>query len=751
MSIKHKLFVTCPKGLEGLLLQELQQLGAQSVKETVLGVYCTGDLSFTYRCCMWSRLANRVLLIVKEANCHNLDDYYNEITQINWLEHFSVDQTFAISFSGSMKAIRHTHFGALKAKDAIADYFTARFGRRPNVEPKNPDVGINVRVHRGKLTIAIDMAGESLHKRGYRSRAGAAPLKENLAAAILLRADWPAVAARGGALIDPMCGSGTLLIEAALMSANIAPGLLRQDWGFSEWQGHQKNLWAEIYDDAVAIKKQAMQKQWPDFQGYDASQKAIDLSQEHIDRAGLHGKVNVFRKPLSQLVKPTHKPFNTGLIICNPPYGERLGDVQELEHLYRHFADRMKKEFVGWQAGLFTGNPELGKKMGLKSYKQYQLMNGALPAKLLMFDLQEQYFIQQKTVLNSHIWGTEEIVETSNNEGQNQSSKHSAESSETPKAVVTLTPGSQMFANRLSKNFKRMKKWLKQSGNTCYRLYDADMPEYSVAIDCYNDWVHVSEYTPPASINVHAAIQRLDDVMSAIPQVLNIERENIVLKQRSRQKGSEQYTKQDNRNEQITVQEGQAKLLVNLHDYLDTGLFLDHRPVRLFIAEQAKGKRFLNLFSYTAVASLQAAVGGSKMTDSVDLSATYLSWARQNFSLNGLSLVNNRTHQADVREWLAANTDKSYDLILLDPPTFSNSKRMDGTLDIQRDHIEFIDASMKLLAKDGLLIFSNNQRKFKLAEEISDNYLVEDKTQWSLDEDFKRSKGIHQCWFIKHK
>ena len=730
MSQSLSYFATCPKGLESLLLQELQQLEVENPKETIGGVYFSGPLITAYRCCLWSRLANRILLVLSVADCRNLDDYYQAINAIDWQQHFDLDNTFAIDFSGGMREIKHSHFGALKAKDAIADYFTDRHGRRPNIDAKRPDVLVNVRINKGKVTVAIDLSGESLHKRGYRESGGLAPLKENLAAAIAMRADWPGVAARGGALYDPMCGSGTLLIEAALMSANIAPGLLRLYWGFDNWKGHDKKQWQAVYQEAEAIKDSALQKQWPEIRGYDASPKAVDIANRNIENAGLAGKVRVLRKELAKFVKPTHSTVDYGLVLTNPPYGERLGEVDSLVHLYRHLGQKLKQQFVGWKAGVFTGNPDLGKQMGLRSSKQYQFYNGPIASKLLMFSVEDKFFVEGKPAPAPT--GSDVIPDINVDTSQ------------------PLTAGAEMFANRLKKNRKQLAKWKKQNDINCYRLYDADMPEYAVAVDDYNGQIHVAEYAAPASVKPEAAAQRLRDVMAAIPAALDVDPKQVVLKQRQRQKGTSQYQRHGSEQVFQEVQEGQAKLLVNLSDYLDTGLFLDHRVVRLAVAERAKGQRFLNLFCYTATASVHAALGGATFTDSVDLSSTYLDWAKKNFALNGLSEVNHRTHRADVREWLKA-CENTYDLILLDPPTFSNSKKMDGTLDIQRDQLELIDDVMKLLAKDGVLIFSNNHRKFKLDDAVSETYQVEDKTRWSLDKDFQRSAKIHQCWFIKHR
>lgn len=724
------LFASCPKGLEELLAAELTGLGGEPTKQHIAGVSFRGDLAVAYRCCLWSRLANRILLPVAHFPVDSAQALYDGVAAVDWSRHFPAAATFMVDFNGTGKAINNSQFGAQKVKDAVVDHFVWRAGARPSIDLRSPQWRLHVQLRREQATVSIDLAGDSLHRRGYRLQGGIAPLKENLAAALLLRADWPGIAARGGSLIDPMCGSGTLLIEGALMAMDIAPGCLRRQWSFERWLQHDAALWEGLIDDAHARRERALARQWPEIRGYDASAAAIRAAEENIERAGLQGKVRVLRKELAQFVRPTHQVLDGGLVIANPPYGERLGEQESLRHLYAHFGERLRSEFQGWEAALFTGNPDLGKTMGLRSYKQYRLWNGTIAAQLLLFHVEPQYFVDRARHAEATAAAADGAVAV---------------------AAAPLGAGAQMFANRLQKNRKRLQKWLKQQNIENYRLYDADMPEYAVAVDCYGDWVHVAEYAAPASVDEAAAEARLRDVLAAIPAALQVDPRRVVLKQRARQRGSRQYEKIDRRGEFMEVREGDARLLVNLHDYLDTGLFLDHRPVRRRIAELAAGTHFLNLFCYTATASVHAALGGARTTTSVDLSPTYLDWARRNLALNGLSEARNHLVQADCRRWLA-DCRQQFDLILLDPPTFSNSKRMgDDTLDIQRDHVDLIHQAMRILAPDGLLIFSNNKQRFKLDPLLEEIFAVEDFHRQSLDPDFERSPEIHRCWLIRHR
>lgn len=716
-------FAACPRGIEGLLAAELMTLGAVATRETVAGVYFEGPSAIGYRACLWSRLANRILKPLITADAADGDQLYASLKAFDWPGLFRTSQRFAIDFSGESPAIRNTQYGAQRCKDAIVDRFVQDVGQRPDVDRKQPDIRLNVRLGKDRAVVSIDYSGGSLHQRGYRGKAGAAPLKENLAAAILLRADWPGMAARGGALIDPMCGSGTLLLEGAMMAADIAPGLGRRRFGFEQLADFNAPQWNALLADARSRAERGRASQLPEMRGYDADARVIKLAQENIAAAGLQSAVRVSARPLAELKKPSHRPLPQGLIICNPPYGERLGEKRSLAFLYRQLGEMMVREFPHWQAAVFTSDLDLGKAIGLRSHKRYRLYNGGLEASLLLFNL----------------------------EGNRLRDAQGASGQPPGTAAVgsVLSEGAQMFANRIRKNRKRLASWVKRESVEAYRLYDADMPEYAVAVDIYGEAVHVAEYRAPKEVDPEAAQRRLEEVRAALPVALDVPPERIVYKQRQRQRGASQYEKRDSRGEFTSVNEGQAKLLVNLHDYLDTGLFLDHRPLRLRIAAEAKGKHFLNLFCYTGAATVHAALGGASRTTSVDMSNTYLDWLRKNLAHNGLGESAHSRVRANCLEWLLQDRGE-YDLILLDPPSFSNSKSMADTFDVQRDHAPLVRATMARLAPGGVLYFSNNRRGFKLDSSLTGDFECEDITRSTLDPDFQRNQRIHCCWKITY-
>ncbi len=548
------------------------------------------------------------------------------------------------------------------------------------------------------------------------------------------------MAQTGGELVDPMCGSGTLLIEAAWMAADIAPGLLRDYFGFQGWKNHRADRWEKLLEEAH-VRREAGLRHLPSITGYDLDHRAVHAALDNIEHAGLHGFIHVEKKPAAE-VRP-RRPRN-GLLVVNPPYGERLGEASELVGLYTVLGELLKTHFQGWKASVFTGNPDLAFKLGIRARKFYKLYNGALECKLFNFEIQPERFFtphEDESGLSEEARKVRQLV---------RRAQSLAKKPET-------TPGAEMFANRLRKNLKNLGKWAKQNEVTCYRLYDADLPEYAVAVDLYQGgqtWLHVQEYEAPTSIDPAKAEARLAEALSVMPQVLDIPAEQVFLKIRRRQKGSAQYEKQAEAGRFQQVEEGGCRFWVNFEDYLDTGLFLDHRATRLMIQRLAEDKHFLNLFAYTGTATVHAAVGGARSTTTVDMSHTYLDWARRNLELNDIKGYRHELVQADCLAWLEDEADRGelkFDLIFLDPPTFSNSKRMGDVFDVQKDHVVLLRKTASLLKPDGVLIFSTNFRKFKLALEILEDFAVEDISAKTIPKDFERNPRIHYCWMFKNR
>ncbi len=716
----HSLFITAALGLEPLLVEELICLGLNEVKQERAGVSCCGSLAAAYRICLWSRLASRVLLPLAQFAAADPDHLYAGVQRIDWSEHMTADSTLAIDCATSKSQITHSRYAEQKTKDAVVDQFRVRTGERPSVSLERPDIRLNLYLYQDQASLSLDLSGESLHRRGYRIDGVHAPLKENLAAGMLLRCGWPQISAAGGALVDPLCGSGTLPLEAALMATNTAPGLLRTYYGFLGWKQHDDNVWQEVRQDADEKHQVGIGALKVPIVGYDADPRAIRAAWDHARQAGMDKLIHFERRRLDEFVPPSG--VRTGLLIANPPYGERLGNSADLAPLYNQLGQVMAQQCQGWRGGVITSEKELGRAIGLRADKINVLYNGALKCQLLQFVL------------------------STDNHWQSLAEK-------TQRAArKPLSAGAEMFANRLRKNLKKFGKWAQREGVDCYRLYDADLPEYAVALDLYGDEVHLQEYRAPSSVDPDKAAERISEVLDALPRVLQISPDQIHLKIRQQQKGTDQYEKQARRGILKEVQEGNCRFLVNLTDYLDTGLFLDHRLTRQKIQSLSAGRRFLNLFGYTGAATVHALKGGATATTTVDMSRTYLDWARRNVELNGFD--NNRQEfiQADCLAWLDQAQTRcagAFDLIFLDPPSFSNSKSMVTTFDVQRDHVELLRNTLRLLADDGQLIFSTNLRTFQMTDEAFDDFFLENITASTLPPDFARNPRIHQCWLVR--
>ncbi|RXJ74300.1 bifunctional 23S rRNA (guanine(2069)-N(7))-methyltransferase RlmK/23S rRNA (guanine(2445)-N(2))-methyltransferase RlmL [Veronia nyctiphanis] len=699
------------RGLENILAEELIELGASNVKAGNAGVRFRADEKTLYTCCLWSRLASRFILVLSEFTVRDDMDLYLGASAINWPSLFSERKRIAVDFNGTNREIRNSQYGALKIKDAIVDRFTKADLERPSIDREQPDIRVHMRLSRENGLLGIDMVGSGLHQRGYRTEAGAAPLRETNAAALIKKSGWTA----DKALLDPMCGSGTLLIEAAMLAASVAPGLRRKRWGFEALKSFEREKWLEVHAEVTVKSKRGPAKCETRFFGFDNDRRVLETAKANARRAGVADLIEFVNSDASELTKPDG--FNEGHIISNPPYGERLGTTPSLIALYTQLGVQLKTHFVGSTASIYSGSDELLSCIRMRADSKYKLRNGALDC------LMKNYSITARGEVESDKAGKQ------------------------PAADVAPE-----FANRLKKNIKKLDKWAKQQSIDCYRLYDSDLPEYNAAIDRYKDFIVIQEYAAPKSIPEEKARRRLLDIVRATISVTGVNANKVVLKTREKQKGDNQYQKLSDAKRYLKVQEYDVDFEVNLEDYLDTGLFLDHRNTRKMLGEKAKGKDFLNLFAYTGTASVHAAAGGARSTTTIDMSKTYLTWAERNMKLNGKVGRQHQFIHADCLKWLS-EADRQFDLIFIDPPTFSTSKRMDATFDVQRDHIRLMTDLKRLLKTGGEIVFSNNKRKFKMDIESLEALGLSaiNITEKSIPLDFVRNKHIHNCWIISHK
>ena len=557
----NTILATTSRGLDELLKQEILNLCPDAeIKQSPGMLQFEGSKEDAYKLCLWSRLANRVIWILGTGKAGNAEELYKTAMDIDWQMHMKSRHTLSVQFIGTNYEIKNTQFGAVRIKDAIVDQFVEEGQARPSVERKMPDFPVYARLQRDNVIIGLDMAGASLHQRSYRKETGDAPLKEHIACAMLMRSGWTENMDKP--LADMMCGSGTIAIEAAFMARNIAPGIKREYWGFSKWLSHDAAYWDSLVNDAIANQTESKSEIF----AADYNRRMIAIAKDNADYAGVFNDIKFSNQDATKSSPPVATP---GYMVSNPPYGERLGELTALIPLFSEWGKRFKEAWKGWHVSLLSSNRDLLRVLKLRATKDYGMNNGKLECRLVNYVLSEENTVQFTEDASNH-----------------------------------------EFANRLKKNLKKMKGWINKVDTNCYRIYDADLPDYNVAIDRYGDWLVVQEYAPPKTVSEDKARKRLQEVLLYLPTVTGVSPKQIVLKVRSQQKGTKQYEKINQSGTMMEVYENGARLLVNLTDYLDTGLFLDHRNTRQKVMQLAKGKDVLNLFAYTGSVSVFAAKGG---------------------------------------------------------------------------------------------------------------------------------------------
>lgn len=725
-------FATASANQNDLVEKEVRASGAEVLKVTPGGVEFEADLETAYRFAIWTRCATKLLVLVHQyTGLESADDLYEHSLTLPWENWVGLEKTFAITETvTNCRWLNNSHFAALRFKDAIVERCKSAYnGERPNVDRDNPDIIFHLHINKNQAAWYVDFGGRKFSHRGYRSSQTDAVMSEFLAASLVYRSEW--YRHQDLTFLDPMCGSGTLCIEAALIATNTAPGLLKKDsFGFTRLPIHNPELYRKVLDEAESQKRPCPCK----IIGWDIDADAVEISEENAQLAGVSSLITFDRHDFRKTTKEDALELSgycdgeyKGVIVTDPPYGVRLSQsFSNLSRLYSAIGSITSENFGAWYLTVLCADPELLSYIEMKPDRTNILINGGLECQAAHYYIFSE--AQRQALIEKALQKKKERLES------------------------PLTPGAQMAANRLKKNLASIGKEMEKQGVTCYRLYDADMPEYSAAIDIYeNKWINLQEYAAPSSIDPEDAKRRLEELVLATERVTGIDLDDIHIKRREIQKGKDQYNKKGTPSASHFFMAGENghRFVVNFQDYLDTGIFLDHRPVRKMIEEQSEGKRFLNLFCYTGTATVHAAAGGALSTVSVDASSTYLDWAMRNMKLNGFSSMNHFYYRGDCLEWLR-NTNDKFDLIFCDPPTFSNSKSR-SMFDVQRDHGYLIRSCMRHLSRDGKLIFSTNFTRFKLYEELFDEFEITDITQSTIGEDFARNPKIHKCYEIRHR
>ena len=726
-------FATCSKGLERALGNELRAAGVHGVRPLGAGVSFQGEVRDAYLALLWSRIAGRVLLTLGRVPARNADALYEGVKALPWEDHVALGKTIAVSARGTNDKLRNTQFTALRVKDAICDKLTDVRGVRPSVDTKTPDVLVNVVLNHDKATVSIDLSGGALDRRGYQvpGKAPVPVLRETLAASLLELAGWQDAAREGALLLNPLCAAGSIAIEAALIARNVAPGILRQKWGFEGWAGHEERVWAELLDEADA---QAAEHADEPARVVATAANAVSLeyARARAKRAGVADAIDFVQ---------VSAPFNV------PAQAERAQilachiDVQDfhlaqMPMLYTALSAAADASKGMKRIALLSADENAGAALGMQPVASAHVNNKGSEESMHVFDADER--VEERSVVNVR-----------------------------NAQVQVSDAAAQQFASRLNKVVKQRRKWASQNNVSAYRVYDADLPDYNLAVDVYDGagpdegkrLVYVAEYAAPKEIEPEKTARRLRDALAIVPAVLEVDPGRVFVKQRLRSKGGSQYAQENAQHAPSTrmiTQENGLFFEVNLSDYLDTGLFLDHRMTRKLIATLAKDKVFLNLFAYTGTGSVYAAAGGAKYTTTVDMSNTYLDWAKRNFELNGLMSDHQEFERADCTAWIAEKrrTRERWDLIFCDPPTYSNSTKMGKrTWDVQRDHAELLIGASRLLTRGGAIVFSCNLRSFKPDVEslAKAGVQIVDITPKTIPEDFERNQKIHHCYLLRRK
>jgi 23S rRNA (guanine2445-N2)-methyltransferase / 23S rRNA (guanine2069-N7)-methyltransferase len=714
-------FVTVPRTLERLLAQEIRNCGGKNLIEHQAGVLFSGTLENAYSVILWSRLASRVLLQLNGFNAEKPGDIYHGVKGICWSRHLNPDASFVVHCAAKSTFFRNTEYVKKIVKDAIVDQFRELTGQRPSVSRTDPDIGVHLFINQNDVRLSLDLTKGSLHRRGYRVQHGEAPLRENIAAAILIRAGWPEQFKNYPGLVDPMCGAGTIVIEAALMAANIAPGILPGSGGLNGWKGHDQRIWSDMVHNAENLRRIGL-KQPMHILGYDKDSEMINIARKNAARAQIEHSV-AFECADFQDVRPP-KSCQSGLIAVNPPYGRRLSSHKNPVDIYQNLGRSWEQNFSNWKAVVLTSEKVYARAVGLRASKLNSIFNGNIQCVVVQFDVNAQNKWIKYDPGIGYQFGLEPRIKYSSSQ-------------------------SDALMNRLKKNHRALHSWLKRNRISCYRLYDADLPEFSAAVDVYQDkWAIVQEYVAPAKIDPVKANDRLHTILDVVAEHLNLDIEHIFLKRRRKISDNQQYERIDDSNKFEEVVESGLRFLVNFSDYLDTGIYLDHRPLRSTIREITKEKKFLNLFSYTSTATVYALAGGASFARSVDTSNTYLAWSEANLKRNKCNPDRYSLVRSDCLEWLDVDTER-YDVIMCDAPTWSVGKDR-RPFDIQKDHVTLVKKAMKKLKPSGSLFFSTHFRKFKIDYDQLKQFAIEDITARSIPKDFARNKRIHQCWEVKH-
>ena len=704
------LIATSTMGLEAVLSRELDALGYENKIIGTGQVLFRGDVSAICRANLWLRTAGRVLLQLGSFKATDFDQLFEQTRSLKWEEWLPADAMFPVSGRSRKSKLSSVPACQRTVKKAIVEKLTSAHGTSELPET-GASFAVEVRLVDDQAQLLIDTSGVGLHKRGYRPLRGTAPLRETLAAGLVLLSFWKP----GRPFVDPFCGSGTIPIEAALIGRHLAPGRHRQ-FAAEAWPGCATTLWEAARREALALAQGEIEEK---LIGQDISEEALSQARYHAELAGVADDIHFQRRDFGELSSKRQY----GCLVTNPPYAHKLGTDREVTALYRTMPDVLRR-LPTWSHGILTAHRGFEQLVGQDADRRRKLYNSRIECTYYQFHGPRQ---------------PEQDAEVGENRKVEQAFGGISEKAQSQ---------AKIFGNRLAKRARHLRRWPTRREISCYRLYDRDIPEVPLVVDRYEEYLHISEYERPHEHTPAEHGDWLDLMARTAGEVLEISRDQIFFKKRVRQRGTRQHEQVAEKKKIITVQEGGLEFQVNLSDYIDTGLFLDHRMTRAMVRDAACNKRFLNLFGYTGAFTVYAIDGGAAETTTVDLSQTYLDWTARNLALNGMQGPRQRMIRSDAIDFLKGLPgDACFDLAMVDPPTFSNSKKVETFWEVQRDHAALLNQVLTRMSPGGILFFSTNFRRFQLDEEALAGVTIREISRQTVPEDF-RNKRIHRCWRI---
>ncbi len=703
------LIATAAFGLEAVVRRELEAGGYEAKVAQPGRVVFRGDERAIVWANLWLRASDRVLVQVGRFDAADFDALFESTKDLPWERWIGPDAAFPVSGRSIKSQLSSVPACQRAVKKAVVERLMSAHGASELPET-GPTYGIEISLLDNVATLTVDSTGPALHKRGYRTLTGKAPIKETLAAAMVMLSFWEP----GRALVDPFCGTGTIPIEAALIGRNIAPGINR-NFTAETWPQLPGPMWRGARNEAMASIGPPLDER---IIGYDVDDEALAMARHHAEEAGVDEDVHLQRQPFSELTSKRRH----GVLIANPPYGMRVSDREAVEALYREMPEVFRR-LETWSIYVLTARGDFENVLGQRADRRRKLYNGRIECTYYQFHGPKP--------------GTPRPAV--------ERAEHRAFGGISEPALRQQ----EEFRNRLIKMARHLRRWPKR-GVTCYRLYDRDVPEVPLVIDRYEDALHVAEYPRPHERSEAEHLDWLDLMLDTAAETLEVDRDKVFFKKRGRQRGRSQYERVDEARHTKIVREGGLKFEVNLSDYVDTGLFLDHRITRSMVRDDAQDAHFLNLFAYTGAFTVYAAAGGAASTTTVDLSNTYLDWAKRNMQLNGFDIAGDRHRfvKSDAISFIdSVGGQARYDLAVVDPPTFSRSKMAPEDFDVQARHVELLNKLLWRMSDGGVIYFSTNFRRFKIDEPAIEASEVREISRQTVPDDF-RNKRVHRCWRI---